>query len=52
MLVMVSLRGNLPAAARDAINNFDFGAATPPLRDASFLNNLQAGLGSTLVHNP
>jgi hypothetical protein len=43
---------NLPAAARDAINNFDFGAATPPLRDASFLNNLQAGLGSTLVHNP
>ena len=42
----------LPAPAQDAINNFDFGAATPPLRDASFLNNLQAGLASTLVHNP
>jgi hypothetical protein len=42
----------LPAPAQDVINHFDFGAATPPLRDASFLNNLAAAEASTDIHNP
>jgi hypothetical protein len=43
---------NLPAPARDTINNFDFGAATPPLKDSTFLGNLKAAEASTDTHNP
>jgi len=44
--------GNLPAPALDVIDNFNFSAATPPLNDTTFQNNLSAGLSSTLIHNP
>ena len=43
---------NLPAPALNVIDNFNFGAATPPLNDATFASNLEAGNTSTLIHNP
>ena len=43
---------NLPAPTLNAIDNFNFGAATPPLNDATFQSNLSAGNSSTLIHNP
>lgn len=43
---------NLPAPALNVIDNFNFGAATPPLNDATFASNLEAGNASTLIHNP
>jgi len=43
----------LPAPAKNAINNFNFGAATPPLKDGgTFLHNLQAAHAATVIHNP
>lgn len=43
----------LPAPAKDVINNFDFGAATPPLKDGgTFWHNLQVAHASTEIHNP
>lgn len=42
----------LPAPALEAINNFNFSAATPPLRDSTFTGNLSAGNSSTLIHHP
>lgn len=33
---------SLPAAARDALQNTDFGAANVPFRDPNFMNNLAA----------
>jgi hypothetical protein len=33
---------SLPAAARDALQTTDFGAATPPFKDSTFTNNLAA----------
>jgi len=45
-------RDYLPAV-QDAIDNFDFGAATPPLKDGgTFWTNLQAGHASTDIHLP
>jgi len=43
---------NLPASVLNVIDNFNFGAATPPLNDATFASNLEAGNTSTLIHNP
>ena len=42
----------LPAPSLDAIDNFNFSAATPPLNDTTFAGNLSAGNTSTLIHNP
>lgn len=33
---------SLPAAARDALQNTDFGAANVPFRDPNFVNNLNS----------